>query len=286
MNWSAHRIVFRLRTPLHIGCGKVGNLQRNRPYVTGRALWGALTMRLTRDAAQGLGPATDSVEYERVGNHIHQSMAFTYFYPATMASSGYQVAWPWDDESRFRSRFLSSYQSTALNYPAQSAATGMLHEQECIVPNTMDAGEPVFLVGYAFASDDSPPAWKAALTRVQLGGERGYGWGSVALVEEQEIQDHSLFSGMATFEADDGRPQIRLPVAGRLLAHTLPTRLQAQGDIEPLVGREWRAQNQRNRHVGQHVNFCGLCFAPGSQLAADCETRFCIGRFGVWEAYP
>ena len=63
MTWRAFEVVLRLRSPMHIGCGKVGNLQRTRPYVTGRVLWGALTMRLTRDAAQGRGPATDSREY-------------------------------------------------------------------------------------------------------------------------------------------------------------------------------------------------------------------------------
>ena len=45
MAWRAYKIVLRLRSPLHIGRGKVGNLQRTRPYVAGRNLWGALTAR-------------------------------------------------------------------------------------------------------------------------------------------------------------------------------------------------------------------------------------------------
>ncbi|MCX7609760.1 MAG: hypothetical protein N2049_11185, partial [Anaerolineales bacterium] len=117
MAWSAYQVIFRLRSPMHIGWGKVGNLQRTRPYVTGRTLWGALTMRLTRDAAQGHGPVTDSFEYRKIGDQIHQHLAFTYFYPATQSGNDYWVAWPWENESLFRRRFLSSYQGTALTYP-------------------------------------------------------------------------------------------------------------------------------------------------------------------------
>ena len=90
MRWHGFRVVFRLRSPMHIGCGKVGNLQRTRPYVTGRALWGALTMRLTRDAANGNGPATDSREYQRVGGEINKSLAYTYFYPGMESSAGWR----------------------------------------------------------------------------------------------------------------------------------------------------------------------------------------------------
>jgi hypothetical protein len=46
-----YHLVLRLRSPLHIGWNKTGNVQRTRSYVTGRNLWGALTMRLTRDQA-------------------------------------------------------------------------------------------------------------------------------------------------------------------------------------------------------------------------------------------
>lgn len=79
MTWTAYRVVFRLKSPMHIGCGKVGNVQRTRPYVTGRMFWGALTMRLTRDQHQ---PATRSELYQKIGGEVHQYLKFTYFYPA------------------------------------------------------------------------------------------------------------------------------------------------------------------------------------------------------------
>jgi hypothetical protein len=51
MNWIGYRVVFRLRSPLHIGWRKAGNVQVTRPYLTGRSFWGALTERLVRDTA-------------------------------------------------------------------------------------------------------------------------------------------------------------------------------------------------------------------------------------------
>jgi hypothetical protein len=283
MAWQAHQIVFRLRAPLHIGCGKVGNLQRTRPYVTGRVLWGALTMRLTRDAANGRGPAADSREYQSVGEEVHDSLAYTYFYPATKSGTAYQIAWPWPDESQFRRRFLSSYSGTALTYPQQSAATGMLHEVEFISPHTLDTGEPVFLIGYVFERDDCKLAWQAACTRLQLGGERGYGWGNLEWIEGNPSANADLFDGKAIFNGTGDQPAISLAAAesspGHLLAHTLATNLSASGVIEPLIGREWRSHNTRNRHAGQHVEYNSVCFAPGSKV--NQQLNFVVESFGI-----
>lgn len=285
MAWQVHQVVFHLRSPLHIGCGKVGNLQRTRPYVTGRVMWGALTMRLTRDAANGRGSAADSREYQSVGAEVHRSLAYTYFYLATKSGTAYHIAWPWVDESRFQRRFLSSYSGTALTYPQQSAATGMLHEVEFISPRTLDTGEPVFLVGYVFEKDRCLLAWKEACKRLQLGGERGYGWGDIERIEVGEFISEDLFDGKAKFSGTEERPVISLPASESspvpLLAHTLTTNLPASGDVEPLVGREWRSHNKHNRYAGQHVELNGVCFAPGSIV--DQPLYFVIGEFGIWQ---
>lgn len=274
MTWRVYQVVLRLRSPLHIGCGKVGNLQRTRSYVTGRVLWGALTMRLTRSAANGGGPATDSRDYERFGQKVHERLAFTYFYPATKPKDKYKIAWPWKDG--FQHRFLSSYASTALSYPQQSAAEGMLHEVEFIAPNTLDAGAPVFLMGYVFEKNDNDLEWKAAFEQLQMGGERGYGWGKVELVSIDEAADGRLFDGAAAFIEDGDRPVICLEDKTYLLAHTVSTTesLPIIGDVEPLVGREWKT------HVGQYVAFCDVCFTPGSVLGQG--SKFEVGKFGVW----
>jgi len=283
MSWKIHRIVFRLRSLLHIGCGRVGNLQRTRLYVPGRVLWGALTMRLTRDAANGTGPAADSQDYKRVGDEVHRCLGYTYFYPAARTGKTYQIAWPWADEREFSRRFLSSYCGTALDYPQQSAATGMLREVEFISPTTLDTGEPVFLAGYVFERDGCPLAWKDACKRLQIGGERGYGWGDLELMEAVEQIDEDLFDGKAKFKGAGERPVISLSankMSRSLLAHTSVENLSASGKLEPLVGREWRSYNKHARHAGQHVEFSGVYFVPGSTVNRALD--FAIREFGLW----
>lgn len=285
MAWKTYRVVFRLRSPLHIGSGKVGNLQRTRSYVTGRSLWGAWAMRLTRDAANGGGPAEDSRDYRRFGDEVHHNLAFTYFYAALRQGSDYVVTWPWPDESSFCRRFLSSYMSTALGYPHQSAGTGMLHEVEFISPAALDTGEPVFLAGYVFERTGSIVAWQEASKRLQIGGERGYGWGSLELIEVREQEHPDLFNGKASFSSKDEQPMISLSGSNSswfLLAHALGRNdVPVSGAVEPLVGREWRSDKTRYRYAGQHVEYNDVCFTPGSAIERPCN--FLIGKYGIWQ---
>jgi len=282
MTWRAYEVILRLRSPLHSGWRKVGNLQMTRPYVTGRMLWGALTMRLTRDALQGRGAATDSKDYQKIGEVVHRDLAFTYFYPALKSNNGHEVVWPWEDESTFRRRFLSSYQGTALSYPQQSAAEGMLHEVEFISPHTLDTGAAVFLKGYVFEKKGCTLNWQSALKRLQLGGERGYGWGAVKRVKVSPLQGNHLFDGQITFKINKGRPVIHLPENSHLLAHTITWDTQSvMGEVEPFVGREWRSDDPHRRYAGQYVAFNDVCFTPGSVVNKTLD--FEIQEFGVWQ---
>ncbi|NJR48383.1 MAG: hypothetical protein HC780_01340 [Leptolyngbyaceae cyanobacterium CSU_1_3] len=275
MTWKAYRVVFKLKSPVHIGCGKVGNVQRTRPYVTGRVFWGALTMRLTRDAISGT--ATDSSQYKTFGDKVNEQLAYTYFYLATKENGVYQIQWPWgDEESLFRRRFLSSYTSTALMYLQQAADEGLLHEVEFLSPRTLDEGEQVYLVGYVFEKEGCDLKWRDACKHLQLGGERGYGWGDVKCVEIKPLENHDLFEEQVTFNGDGDSPTIQ---AKRLLAHASSTGITATGEIEPLVGREWRSNESTNKYAGQYVAFSDLCWVPGSVVE---RSLFVIRDFGIW----
>ena len=220
MTWKAYRVVFKLKSPMHIGCGKVGNVQCTRPYVTGRVFWGALTMRLTRDATSG--SATDSSQYKAFGDKVDSQLAFTYFYPAIAKSKenpleqeqdnqqDYQIFFPWENESQFRRCFLSSYASTALVYPQQAADEGLLHEVEFLSPQTLDTGKRVYLIGYVFEKEDCTLNWRDACKCLQMGGERGYGWGMVKLVNElnKPVESRDLFGEQAVFNDDGDKPII------------------------------------------------------------------------------
>ncbi len=290
MTWQAHRVVWRLRSPLHVGRGKVGNVQMTRPCVIGRVLWGALTERLARDGHDG--PATDAALYQKKGESVHDHLAFGYLYPALWdaESDDYTVYWPWDDKpgvsppligeieggAAFRARFMSSYASTALVYPRHSAQEGSLHEVEFLSPHTLRDGQPVYLLGVLLADDAAPQGWQAALERLQIGGERGYGWGRLELAACDPLSDSSaLFGYELSLEGE--RPMVTVPAGACLLAHARADGLKASGDVEPLVGRLWGA-----RGAGQKVEYSGICYAPGAVVSA--ETRFAIGRYGVWQA--
>lgn len=294
MDWQVYRVIFRLRTPVHIGQSKVGNVQLTRPYVTGRVLWGALTARLARDQHQGKGPATDPGLYQKVGDAVHKYLAFTYFYPALQIGEDYQVIWPWEKEAAFRARFLGSYASTALVYPHHSASEGSLHEVEFIAPRTQDDGVPVYLIGYVFAQK-SAPDWQSALHRLQLGGERGYGWGRVMLAKKPELLAEPRLFGWYTVEPGIWPPVLQAQDKGNgrevipLLAHTLvatdnnvsrQTGAGIKGRVEPLVGRETRLDKKPG--FGATVSDARICWAPGA--TAPPGTRIAIGPYGIWEA--
>lgn len=284
MAWQMYKVILQLCSPLHIGCGKIGNLQRTYPYVTGRVMWGALTMRLTRDKCKG-NEINDSSIYQEVGEQVHRELAFTYFYPVLSSGNHYQIEWPWKDQRAFRYRFLSSYAGTALDYPQQSAARGMLRETEFISPYTLDEGKRVFLQGYIFEKKGCTLSWQEAVKRLQLGGERGYGWGKVKPVAINPCrEDDKLFGKEIKFLKSDERPRVCLPAKARLLAHTVAADYPfADGPIEPLAGREWRPNQKGNAYVGQHIAFNEICFAPGSVLVNnDNHYDFRIDPFGVW----
>jgi hypothetical protein len=117
---------------------------------------------------------------------------------------------------------------------------------------------------------------------LQFGAERNYGWGWVDVAEEpvKVGDDGNLFNGAATFVGNGKYPQVTVAEGKRLLAHTKPLGVPAEGQVEPLVGREVRTEEFR--YAGQYVNYLGMCFAPGSVLTR--AKTLTIKQFGVWEA--
>jgi len=284
MAWKVYQVVLRLRSPMHIGQMKLGNIQRTRPYVTGRVLWGALTARLTRDGTPPGKPAISSDLYDSMGKQVHQQLTFTYLFPTTRQDGEVEI-WPW--EEGFGPRFLGTYVGTALSYPQQSAAEGTLHEVECVVPRTSDKGQPVYVVGYVFAQENAPD-WKSALSRLQLGGERGYGWGRVKLVKSQEWDIAQPLFGWYIVQRDYWPPVLMtMDNKARVVSHALAVDFDdgdlhqavrgVRGPAEPLVGRETRF----GRRFGMQVSQARICYAPGSNVQLD--STFCIGPYGIWE---
>lgn len=289
MAWTAYRIIFRVKTPLHIGYARMGNVHYTRPYVTGRAIWGALTERVTRDlAARTNQPAVNFEAYKSQSDTICKRLAYTYFYLAEKRGDGdFAIVWPWEEEKV--APYLKSYVSTALEGLSGSALKGSLHETELIAPQRSADSDPTYLMGYFFERTQDDPsqahgalAWQTALDRLQFGGERNYGWGWVDVEEadKEGFRSGALFGGAADFDGSGEHPCVTVEKDGFLLAHTKPFGVPAEGQVEPLVGRE--VGLKEFHYAGQHVNYLGMCLAPGSVLRQD--VKLTIQQFGVWEA--
>ena len=273
MTWEKYSLCFRLLSPLHIGHRKVGNLMQTRGYVPGKVLWAALTARLTRDSGQG----DQGQRYVDIGRAVNAAFRFEYLYPGLRQSSSEVVTpyYPWADEL-FASRFLSSYASTALNYNQHSASEGMLHEVEFLRPlaqsfSNNDNPHQVYLVGNMHIKTDLPPdltSWREALERAQFGGERGYGWGRVAL--------DSVSSNGTT----DQTPTVTVDKSKRAYAHVKVNAGKLSGPIEPVLGWE-RNNNQTHNGPSWGISSTVACFSPGA-VVTELHT-FTIGDFGIWE---
>jgi len=208
-----------------------------------------------------------------MGKRVDDELAFTYFYPS--AKRGKNALWPWGDtRDEFEWTFLGSYASTGLG-DAHSAEAGSLHETEFIAPYTRNK-EHVYLVGYIFEQDNCNLPWKSILDRLQLGGERGYGWGRAQVLDQcKHVKGRTCF-GYKVIHTQN-RPQIIVPKNGRLLAHTCTDGVNGTGSIEPFLGRETRDA----KGYGGSFSHPKICWVPGSEVAQD-ET-FRIRAKGIWE---
>lgn len=278
MAWRHYVLRFRLLSPLHIGDRKIGNLMQTRPYVTGRVLWAALTARLTRD----LGRETSGMDYRGIGAQIKKNFRFGYLWPSLDGKTPY---FPWDHDD-FEYLLLGSYVSTAIDYDRQAAQEGSLHEVEFIAPVARD-GRPVYLIGDLWVRNVLPSglqSWQEALNRLQLGGERTYGWGRVRLSDPQLLEGsrHSTIGGNV-WEEREGEVVLKLGSKSRLCAHALAAKADVEakadeshpidpltdlrGPIELLVGLE---TDEKGR-FGAKSSPAYVCWKPGLLLSKPIE---------------
>lgn len=298
MSWQAFQLTFKLESPLHSGYGKMGNIQRTRLYVTGRMLWGALTSRIAR--LQG------SPDYMKVGGIVRDYLRTSYLFPC-LDPKGEQFILPRmldnrtgclvkgkDINASVVERWLvTSYASTAINAGRLAAEEGSLHEVELISHRFLcdscesgikiNAGDPVYLSGVLFLADSAPDDiknhWKPALNHFQVGGERGYGFGLLTLLDEPHPTDN-LFGYTLTLSAHDPEVTVEVTVnsVNPLLAHVVvEDELDLQGVTEPFLGRETQSDGQ----FGKKLSKAELCWIPGA-TAREPRT-FCIKEKGLWQ---
>lgn len=297
MDWKVYRLVFRLKTPLHIGRRGWGIIQRTRPYLMGKNLWAAATARLTCE----LG----NQDYAGVGEALKGLALFTYCYPATDPElpllphfqMGKGLYYGNLSAAEFEYRFIGSYAATAIDPATQAAEAASLHEIEVLLSHTRDTGAPVYLCGYVLlreggAVSGSPltiTTLSGLLRDVQVGGERGYGFGRLFLQQDGSDSTNEPLFGEYQLE-DYGAPRPILTISGEspLPAHALITGLKAAGDIEPLTGREWGVLGDREG-AGQRMlqgKAVPVCYVPGSIVEGEKRFAILADQYGILKVQP
>ncbi|AAM33049.1 RAMP superfamily CRISPR-associated protein [Methanosarcina mazei] len=271
MVWSLYRVSLRLLSPVHIGWKKTDNLQQTRPYVPAKTMWGALTARIARDYG--------SFDYENIGNKVAENLRFSYFYPTIIINENERVPtridiFPWENIDDFSWKYLSSSQNTALNQ--KTAEEGSLHETENI-SNKTRSGDPVYLLGYVFEKEGSNLKWQESLKKIQIGGERGYGWGKVEISDISNFQKE-CFNGYNVSLTSE-HPTIDVTIENKyVLAHVLTKNLNLNGLVEPFVGRE----TSKNKYFGGKYSSAEICWMPGSTVKEN--EKFEILPTGLWRS--
>lgn len=293
MAWTLHRVTWRLESPLHSGFAKLGNIQRTRPYVTGRMLWGAVTARLTRDLGRN--------DYDVVGDKVNECLRFSYGYLCltedgsqpllpefTAKGLRFNVGGESLTEREVQRLCLTSYASTALDYANNAAVDGSLHEVEFISPRALcaedrlriKAGQPLYLTArIAEAEEVSNNAavkdWKSLLQRLEIGGERTYGFGRLRL-ENCLPAGNDWFGG--EFYSVNGSPRVKVSSGTPTSAHVTADCKVRHGRVEPLVGR----RTTPNAEFGKEIEYSGVYCVPGAVLEEDVNS-FLVGAHGLWQ---
>lgn len=283
MTWSLYRWVWLVEAPLFVGAPPAGALNRCRPFVLSRGIWGGLTSELAQNSAGQEFP-----KYPENGNILRQDARFTYLYPAAELDgrwfawlpryeSGRGLAWcPKEQvattdavpDRRFRRWLIDTRPGTAIDPDSDSAAEATLRETECVMARwrsgSPTAGDRIAFVGYAFLRDDLATSL-AAITTLFLGGDTRYGLGRMERIEFERAD--TVFGAAAVLDGTD--PMV---VSSQLLGHGTTGRMLC-GAKEALTGWDRTAANPLMR-VGDAY------WSPGSRSAED--LRWAIDEAGIW----
>jgi hypothetical protein len=303
MGWTAYRLVYQAKSPVHIGWHTLGYIKLTRYYIPGRNMWASFTDNLTR-----AGDVQGTEAYEYYGKELlNKAVRLSYFYPSIYEMENIQVMIPQYTleglkygtlrESDFARRFIRSYGQTAILPASNTAEDASLHESEYIAPVTEDRLN-VHFMGYVFihkearTKDNKTIGWdnkemklKDIVSEIFVGGDRKYGWGRLVLDDDKAIPESSDFFGNH-INLDSDAPEITLSARTPLPAHLpIGNGMKLKGDIEPLVGREWgEKEGKTGKGFGMRVTpfaAATMCWMPGSVLAADEEKTLKLSEYGI-----
>ncbi len=273
-HWQMYKLVFHLRSPLHIGYRVTENIQYTRRYVLAKTIWGALTAAISK--------SREDRGYDQLVEDLKAHLRFSYFYLCEQENGEDAMLPKYGDggltfghypKERFEQRFVDSYASTAIDPASKTAQEKSLHEIEILTDYCRDEQHtPVFLIGYVFEQIDSDGSewatrledhdWKRHIRDIRLGGERKYGFGRLDLIVLDLLPEGaSLFGRYETDLKNPETPVVCVSKAKPFPAHVLMNQSLCiiQGETEVLVSRETLQLDKWGGHVTKPLS----CFCPG-----------------------
>ena len=184
--------------------------------------------------------------------------------------------------------FKFGYMGQPLDYAQKSTEEGQLHEVEFIGAKTRDDRQ-VYLIGDLWIKNEflankdngevkifsKTVQLKRVFNSLQVGGERGYGWGRVKVEKFEKIENASALGG-AEVEYSQNEVILKFKKDQRITAHALAARWvldndkkeilesveegKIEGPIEPLTGYQLRKNNE------WFVANPPVCYVPGSKI--------------------
>ncbi len=305
--WYRVNVVFTLKSPLHIGYlpfrGPV--ISPTRYYVPGRNFWGAITKRATENLYE-----KPVKEYEEIGKQVKGIFRFSYFY----LYDGKTIFMPQYSEEgllfgdkkqidkfQFEYRFIGSRVLIAINSDSGTAKYESLHEIEFIKDKFSDDEDRIKdtkIIGCIWVKENSKIEDYEVqiknngifvnnfnlIEELTLGGEQGYGFGSVKL---ESISDNKAF---LIRDIPDGEEiNIITKEDEPILSHLkYDERVPFRGEIELLTGRgyldidgENREKSEYKKSAGGKLARLGYYFSPGTFVNLENDKRPLLGWNGV-----
>lgn len=301
MAWESYKLVFRIKTPLHIGAGtNMGVIDQTRHYVPGKTIWGAVTAKIGKQFGLKKFKA-----WNKLGEFIRENMIFTYMFlqddeifSPNYSENGFGYGMKdnqfFISKEEFERRYITSFVSTAIE-ENKSAEEGSLHEIELISNRNKENGNKLKLIGYVFinpkgASQEYSIEENTKLSDgnknidlfesiedLQIGGERNYGFGKLEIESPKIIEDTNDLFGICqidkeTLEINSDNKEIIMP------GHKQKGNCKAiRGITEPFVAREIRSDQNQGRHQENH----GVVYVPGSLMAKN-NAKIVLDKHGIF----
>lgn len=302
-----YEATYKALSPIHIGYKSIGILDTTRYYITGKVLWGAMTASVTRHLIDTPGKE----EYKCVGEIVRENIRTTYFFPKVENTVYYpiyeerELRYGTLSKSAFEKTFIYSFVSTALD-KTKTADENTLHEVEYIKNRVRIADDPkdVYWIGYLFVKDgifsanenkkgpvlevktekedftvekgDREMRASEILRKIQVGGERNYGFGNLRLEGTFRRVDRNTDNEFGC-ELEGGMVK-----SEKALGHVYYEDVPYTGEIEPFVGREWGEKGsgrETSINKGGKNTPC-VFFVPGTRF--ECELWFDVEDYGMW----